>query len=72
MAKASTQGPSGVPAEGAESGQTGTGSHMLNMDKGKRGISQSPVSVIKESGSQSRKGDGSGGQRERLGWAAAA
>ena len=45
MAKASTQGPSGVPAEGAELDRQEIKSHTLNMDRRKEGNLMSPVSV---------------------------
>lgn len=74
MAKASTQGPSGVPTEGAELDRQEIKSHTLNMDGRKEGNLMSPVSVTRKEFPCPEKGmwGGGGGWRERLGWAAAA
>lgn len=64
MTKASTQGPSGVPAEGAELDKQEIKSHTINMDRRKEGNLMVPSFSDKERGPPPEKGMWGGGWLE--------
>lgn len=69
MAKASTQGPSGVPAEGAELDKQESEVTCSTWIEGKRGILQSPVSVTRKVAPCPEKGMwGVGWPEGKAGW----